>query len=126
MWILDLTLRDYVRWCGGISHVGFADDWVPNSIQSRADHDSYEETNPHQITWAVWFTIVHGLLDEDENGCIPVVEGVGMLKCETTLVQCEDGVCRPFFVVWIVENETGKVNKLTTFCNSILSLNVAS
>ena len=52
--------------------------------------------------------IIHDELDTDESGTIPIVEGVRMIKCDTTVVFCEDGVGRPCFVVWIQEESTGR------------------
>ena len=96
LWILDLTLRDYIHWTR------------PAQIQVCADRDFREEENPHAITWAVWDVIIHDELDTDESGTIPIVEGVRMIKCDTTVVFCEDGVGRPCFVVWIQEESTGR------------------
>eukprot|EP00439_Symbiodinium_sp_Y106_P001148 s3359_g1.t1 len=96
LWILDLTLRDYIHLTR------------PAQIQVCADRDFREEENPHAITWAVWDAIIHDELDTDESGTIPIVEDVCMIKCDTTVVFCEDGVGRPCFVVWIQEESTGR------------------
>ena len=96
LWILDLTLRDYIHWTR------------PAQIQVCADRDFREEENPHAITWAVWEAIIHDELDTDESGTIPIAEDVCMIKCDTTVVFCEDGVGRPCFVVWIQEESTGR------------------
>ncbi|CAE7437089.1 RE1 [Symbiodinium sp. CCMP2592] len=84
MWVLDLSLRDYIHWTR------------PAQIQVCADRDFREEENPNSIVWAVWDVIIHEMLDVDESGTIPIAEGVCMIKCDTTVVFCEDGVAENF------------------------------
>ncbi|CAE7837310.1 unnamed protein product [Symbiodinium sp. CCMP2592] len=100
LWVLDLSLRDYIHWTR------------PSQIQVCADRDFREEENPNSIVWAVWDTIIHDELDVDETGTIPIAERVCMIKCDTTVVLCEDGVGRPCFVVWIQEESSGRERQL--------------
>ncbi|CAE7816426.1 unnamed protein product [Symbiodinium sp. CCMP2592] len=100
LWVLDLSLRDYIHWTR------------PSQIQVCADRDFREEENPNSIVWAVWDAIIHDELDVDETGTIPIAEGVCMIKCDTTVVLCEDGVGRPCFVVWIQEESSGRERQL--------------
>ena len=91
----------------------------PAQIQVCADQDFREEENPNSIVWAVWDAILDDELDVDESGTIPIAEGVCMIKCDTTVVFCEDGVGRPCFVVWIQEESSGSLRWPSSSTNQV-------
>ena len=96
LWVLDLTLSDYMAWTR------------QGHVQSYA-HSSFEqETNPNSIMWPTWWTIASDRLSDDEDGTIYVVDEVCMLRCTVTMVLFEDGIIRPVFVVWLLEKPTGR------------------
>eukprot|EP00439_Symbiodinium_sp_Y106_P042014 s1513_g5.t1 len=108
LWVLDLSVRDYVAWTHRRTEQYVDDEGRgPPELQSYAESVFYAEPNPRSVTWAVWFTIIHDRLDEDESGVIPVADGVDMIKLDTALVQCVDGIPRPVFIAWVVDLETG-------------------
>ena len=96
LWVLNLTIEDFIMWTR------------PGHIQSHATSEFQVETNPTSIMWPVWWTIEQDHLDEDERGMIPVTEDVAMLRCDVTPVLFEDGIIRNVFVVWLLEEETGR------------------
>ena len=108
LWVLDLSVRDYVAWTHRRTEQYVDDEGRgPPELQSYAESVFYAEPNPRSVTWAVWFTIIHDRLDEDESGVIPVADGVDMIKLDTALVQCVDGIPRPVSIAWVVDLETG-------------------
>ncbi|CAE7661265.1 unnamed protein product [Symbiodinium sp. CCMP2592] len=107
--VLDLSVRDYVAWTHRRTGQYVDDEGRgPPEIQSFADSAFYTEPNPRSVTWAVWFTVIHDQLDEDDSGVIPVADGVDMIKLDAALVQCADGIPRPVFVAWVVDLKTGR------------------
>ncbi|CAE7231546.1 unnamed protein product [Symbiodinium sp. CCMP2592] len=96
LWTLDLSFEEYVVW----SRSGH--------VQAQAHRAFRQVTNPNAIDWPIWWTILHDQLDEDERGVIPVVEGVDMLRCDVVQIMFEDDVARPVFVIWLIEQETGR------------------
>ena len=99
-WVLDLTIEDFIMWTR------------PGHIQSHATSGFQMETNPNSIMWPVWWTIEQDYLDDNEQGVIPVTEDVVMLKCDVTPVMFEDGIIRNVFVVWLLEEETGRERRV--------------
>ena len=96
LWVLDLTLSDYMAWTR------------QGHVQSYA-HSSFEqETNPNSILWPTWWTITSDSLSDDEDGTIYVTDEVCMLRCTVTMVLFEDGIIRPVFVVWLLERSSGR------------------
>ena len=100
LWVLDLTIEDFIMWTR------------PGHIQSHATSGFQMETNPNSIMWPVWWTIEQDYLDDNEQGVIPVTEDVVMLKCDVTPVMFEDGIIRNVFVVWLLEEETGRERRV--------------
>ena len=100
LWVLNLTLEDFIMWTR------------PGHIQQHATSAFQVETNPNSIMWPVWWTIEQDHLDDDERGLIPVTEDVAMLRCDVTAVLFEDGIIRNVFVVWLLEEETGRERRV--------------
>ena len=96
LWVLNLTLSDYVAWTR------------QGHVQPYAHNPFEEETNPNSIMWPTWWTIASDQLSDDEDGTIHVVDEVCMLRCTTTMVLFEDGIIRPVFVVWLLEKVSGR------------------
>ena len=96
LWVLDLTLSDYVAWTR------------QGHVQSYAHRPFEQEINPNSIMWPTWWTIASDQLSDDEDGTIHVVDEVCMLRCTTTMVLFEDGIIRPVFVVWLLEKVSGR------------------
>ena len=96
LWVLNLTLSDYVAWTR------------QGHVQSYARSPFEQETNPNSIMWPTWWTIASDPLSDDEDGAIHVVDEVCMLRCTTTTVLFEDGIIRPVFVVWGLEKVSGR------------------
>ncbi|CAE7468011.1 unnamed protein product [Symbiodinium sp. CCMP2592] len=100
LWVLNLTIEDFIMWTR------------PGHIQSHATSEFQMETNPNSIMWPVWWTIEQDYLDDNEQGVIPVTEDVVMLRCDVTPVLFEDGIIRNVFVVWLLEEETGRERRV--------------
>ncbi|CAE6971992.1 GIP [Symbiodinium sp. CCMP2592] len=100
LWVLNLTIEDFIMWTR------------PGHIQSHATSEFQIEANPNSIMWPVWWTIEHDYLDDNEQGVIPVTEDVVMLRCDVTPVLFEDGIIRNVFVVWLLEEETGRERRV--------------
>ena len=96
LWVLNLTLSDYVAWTR------------QGHVQSYAHSVFEQEINPNSIMWPTWWTIAADQLSDDEDGTIYVVDEVCMLRCTTTMVLFEDGIIRPVFVVWLLEKVSGR------------------
>ena len=95
LWVLDLTLSDYIAWTR------------QGRVQSYAHNPFEQESDPNSIMWPMWWTMASDQLSDDEDGTIYVVDGVCMLRCTTTMVLFEDGIIRPVFVVWLLEKVSG-------------------
>ena len=95
LWTLELSVTEYMQWRR------------PGFVHSRASHEFVETTNPRSICWPLWWSILHDELDENEQGTIPVVDGVDILQCDIALVMFDDQIARPVFLVWLLEEETG-------------------
>ena len=94
LWVLDLTLSDYVAWTR------------QGHVQSYA-HSSFEkETDPNSIMWPTWWTIASDSLSDDEDGTIYVADEVCMLRCTVTMVLFEDGIIRPAGVRGMASGKT--------------------
>ncbi|CAE7510622.1 unnamed protein product [Symbiodinium sp. CCMP2592] len=100
LWVLNLTIEDFIMWTR------------PGHIQSHATSEFQMETNPNSIMWPVWWTIEPDYLDDNEQGVIPVTEDEVMLRCDVTPVLFEDGIIRNVFVVWLLEEETGRERRV--------------
>ena len=96
LWVLDLTLSDYIAWTR------------QGHVQSYAHNPFEQESNPNSIMWPTWWTIASDHLSDDEDGTIHIVDEVCMLRCTTTMVLFEDGIIRPVFVVWLLEKVSGR------------------
>ena len=96
LWVLDLTLSDYVAWTR------------QGHVQSYAHSPFEQEINPNSIMWPTWWTIASDQLSDDEDGTIRVVDEVCTLRCTTTMVLFEDGIIRPVFAVWLLEKVSGR------------------
>ena len=96
LWVLNLTLSEYVAWTRR------------GHVQSYAHSPFEQETNPNSIMWPTWWTIAADQLSDDEDGTIRVVDEVCMLRCTVTMVLFEDGIIRPVFVVWLLEKVSGR------------------
>ena len=71
LWVLNLTLSDYVAWTR------------QGHVQSYAHSPFEQEINPNSIMWPTWWTIASDQLSDDEDGTIHVVDEVCMLRCTT-------------------------------------------
>ena len=62
----------------------------------------------NSILWPVWWTIERDLLDDDERGVIPVTEEVCMMKLSTTIILFGNGIIRPVFLAWLLDELLGR------------------
>ena len=62
----------------------------------------------NSILLPVWWTIERNLLDDDERGVIPVTEEVCMMKLSTTMILFSDGIIRPVFLAWLLDELSGR------------------
>ena len=96
LWALDLSLNEFLEWRR------------PGRIQEFASEPFEEVTNVNSILYPVWWVIEHDMLDNDERGVIPVTDEVCMLKLDTALVALSDGVIRPVFLAWLLDEVSGR------------------
>ena len=96
LWALNLSLNEFLEWCR------------PGRVQGFAIGQCEKVTNVNSILWPVWWTIERDLLDDDERGVIPVTEEVCMMKLSTTVILFSDGIIRPVFLAWLLDEPSGR------------------
>ena len=96
LWALNLSLNEFLEWCR------------PGRVQEFALGQFEEVTNVNSILWPVWWTIERDMLDDDERGVIPVTEEVCMMKLSTAMILFSDGIIRPVFVAWLLDETSGR------------------
>ena len=96
LWALNLSLNEFLEWCR------------PGRVQEFALGQFGEVTNVNSILWPVWWTIERDMLDDDERGVIPVTDEVCMMKLSTTMILFSDGIIRPVFLAWLLDEMSGR------------------
>ena len=96
LWALNLSLNEFLEWCR------------PGRVQEFALGQFEEVTNVNSILWPVWWTIERDMLDDDERGVIPVTDEVRMMKLSTTMILFSDGIIRPVFLAWLLDEMSGR------------------
>ena len=95
LWVLDLTLSDYMAWTR------------QGHVQSYAHGTFEQETNPNSIMWPTRWAIASDQLSDDEDGTTHLVDEVCMLRCTVTRTGSL-GHQAGFRGIWLLEKVSGR------------------